>query len=303
MSIKFGHVNIIAQDWKSLASFYKKINEKMMIKKTNIAVLLIAFSIIFLYRVNQKSGSIKSALQNIQHAYYKLAVSLTGNADDLANLGMFYFDHDQQDLAEQYLLKASENGNAIAIGALGFLYGKQGKWDLAEKYLKITADQQNNPKIFLLLVSVYMQQKKFDLALPYCIKAAEQGNPQAIAGLGFIYEAQLQFDLAEQCFLKALEVKDAIPTELIPSIYNGLGTIYFAQAKLEPAKKWLRLSGSEQSKELLGCIDKLESPELRGALDEIKADPKLIEDSWAKYKQTIKGNSASLDHDKQQAYE
>ncbi len=113
-----------------------------MIKKADIYPILIGILIGVLYCVVSfnKSHTIAFAWQGVQHTYYKVAVSLTGNAEDLANLGEFYWKQDQNDLAEPYLLQAAAKGNVRANAMVGMTYFFQNKENHGEQYVKFHAD-------------------------------------------------------------------------------------------------------------------------------------------------------------------
>ncbi len=225
-------------------------------KKSNVILLMVLFVISLLRHAPPHlhiSGSVGNALASVQRIWYEFA-AYSGRADNLCNLGIFYYEHNQPDLAEKTLLEAIKKESVEASFQLGCIYYEQNKLDVAAKHFKLFADQREDLEVLCNLGLIYAEQKKFDLAKQYYKKPAEQGIDTALANLGFIYDEEGKFDLAEKYY------KEAADKGMCTACVN-LGRLYYRNGRLDQAKKYLNLAandGNETAEYLLTELRKLQ---------------------------------------------
>ena len=143
-----------------------------------------------------KSGNAKSYfdLANIYYEEndndtgnkYLLMAADNGHTQSMKYVALDYFDEEEYKLAEKYFKMASDKGDADAMGSLGLLYEFAGKDTQAEKYYKMAASKGDvNAMIDLALL--YQNQGKAQSALNYIQMATKRGADYEDIGGRMLY--------------------------------------------------------------------------------------------------------------------
>ena len=120
------------------------------------------------------------------------------------NVGMRYWDMDENEKAIEYLLKASELGAKDVFNAIGENYAEMGDTDRAlEYYLKsIEANENMEGANYSNAANLYYNMKESDKAFEYALKAEELESANGTFIVALCYGNGVG---VEQDYAKAME--------------------------------------------------------------------------------------------------
>lgn len=147
-----------------------------------------------------------------------------GNADAMFDVGYYYEDEENIDLAKHWYENAAQAGNITALVRLGHLYKYEEDFERAKRYYKEAAEANDEYGMYYLgELYEYYKDDNVSASIWYA-KAAELGHDGAMTGLGRYYIDQENYSSAMDWFKKAAQKGNAEAKNLIGVMhYRGEG--------------------------------------------------------------------------------
>lgn len=135
------------------------------------------------------------------------------------DLGIYYYEKKEYDLAKKYFIQAVEEGNIDCYYNLAtYYYLIEQNYKLAKKYYHLAVDNKNDDGMNSLANYYERIELNLDLAEDYYLMAIEYGNLDAIFNIANLYYNCEEYELAKEYFLK-------LPNDA--DVLNKLGIYYY----------------------------------------------------------------------------
>ena len=177
---------------------------------------------------------------------FKEIAEKENNIDSMLFLGLYYLQHDNDKLAEKYLLKSFKNKNIKACDYLYFLYAKKSNILKMMKYLKISVEYGSSTGYCGMGLQCYILDDH-ELAKKYFLKAIEKGNLFGLYYLGKYYYllAENNISMMKKCL--KLVVKYSGDIESKEFLLNHYSFIECNKIQSKKYKLLLYLSGDSMT--------------------------------------------------------
>jgi TPR repeat protein len=210
---------------KKLALYYKNQNDKSKMKHYyNLGIELNDMNCMISLGEYYQKEDINPKLMK---KFYDLAIEKHQSDVAFYNLGVYYFEAENFNLAKKLFEKSANLGNTCAMIEVGRHHKKNGNFDSMKKYFEM-AVESDDPEGYNELGIFYLQQNNRDEGFAYLTRGAELNNTNCMVSLGtYYYDQTYLTDNPTDYYTLAIEhYKNAVKVDNNMNALNKLGMHY-----------------------------------------------------------------------------